>query len=432
MIRLFSAVLLLATAQAAPLRILAIGDSLSEEYNFEVTFSAPQSDPYNANVRNWPELIGKFRAGDATLGSYKNSPLAYSDVRDGGYKSNFGVPGYTTSSWIDILHQSSYNPFTDNAQEFLWYRSRTALIDQLKAVDCVVVFLGGNDIREEYGGIVRDELPQSFYDGILNRIGEIHSFVRSRHASLPIILCTIPDVGATPKLGASYGVSQTAAARPRIAALNQSLIDFAAAKSRTRVARIDRLTDRIFDQHPFHLNGTIITVEGLPENPPDHLFCRDDFHPSTVGQALIANEIFTAINKLAGTSIPLFSDREILRDILLLNPDQPYLDWLATEHPAATGMADDPDGDGIPNLVEMALATDPREFSAPFSGTWRPGSSLTWSPDSIAARYIELIAQESTDLVTWKPVPAARLAGSSASPEPAVPQSFLRLKAEAR
>jgi hypothetical protein len=76
MIRLFSAFLLLATASAAPLRILAIGDSLTEEYHFELTFSAPQSDPANANVMNWPELIGKFRAaGMGTIPMATECPI---------------------------------------------------------------------------------------------------------------------------------------------------------------------------------------------------------------------------------------------------------------------------------------------------------------------------------------------------------------------
>jgi hypothetical protein len=33
-------------------------------------------------------------------------------------------------------------------------------------------------------------------------------------------------------------------------------------------------------------------------------------------------------------------------------------------------------------------------------------------------------------LETWNAVPAARLAGSSATPDPAAPRSFLRRKAE--
>ena len=32
---------------AAPFRLLAVGDSLSEEYRFEIPFSAPDLDPYS-------------------------------------------------------------------------------------------------------------------------------------------------------------------------------------------------------------------------------------------------------------------------------------------------------------------------------------------------------------------------------------------------
>lgn len=433
MIHLLLWLLLIATATASPLRILAIGDSLSEEYTFEVPFSAPASDPLDSNVRNWPELFRFFRPNDVTLGPYLSNIGSYTDVRDGGHRYNFGVPGYTTSNWIDVLNQSSYNPFTDNAQEFLWYMSRQALIDQLLDAQVVVIFLGGNDLKQDYGGVYNDVKAQSFYSNITSRLGQIHAFVRSRHPSLPIVICTIPNVGATPDIQLKYtDPIKTAGARARIAALNQSIIALAASETFTGVARIDHLTDRIFDEIPFQLNGTVFTLSGDPENPPDHLFCRDDFHPATAAQAFIANEIIAAVNPLVGTSIPPFSYREILQNLLGLNPDQPYLDWLALHPLAETAMDSDPDNDGFPNLVEMALGTLPAQFSSPLTGAWSPALSITWAPDQVAARYIELHAEESTNLVDWQPVPANRLSGSSATPNPVWPASFMRLRASPR
>ncbi len=433
MSRFLLGLLLIATARAAPLRILAIGDSLSEEYTFEVPFSAPASDPFDSNERNWPELFRKFRPNDATLGPYLSNLGSYPDVRDGGHRYNFGVPGYTTSDWIDVLNQSSYNPFTDNAQEFLWYLSRRALIDQLPDVQVVVIFLGGNDLKQDYGGIYNNAKSLAFYDRITSRLGRIHDFVRTRHPLLPIIICTIPNVGATPDIQLRYrDPVKTAGARARIDTLNQTIIDLAARKTFTGVARIDHLTDRIFDEVPFQLNGTVFTLGGDPENPPDHLFCRDDFHPATVAQALIANEIIAAVNPLAGTSIPLFSNREIFENLLGLNPDQPYFDWLAIHPLVKTAMDSDPDHDGFPNIVEMALGTLPDRISSPLTGAWSPFSSLAWTPDPVAARYVELQLEESTDLVHWQLVPAIRLSGSSATPDPAMPTSFARLRASPR
>ncbi len=425
--------LVIATATASPLRILAIGDSLSEEYTFEVPFSAPASDPFNSNVKNWPELFHYFRPNDATLGPYLSGVASYPDIRDGGHRYNFGVPGYTTSNWIDVLNQSSYNPFTDNAQEFLWYISRQALIDQLPDAQVVIIFLGGNDLKQDYGGIYNDAKAQSFYDNITSRLGQIHAFVRSRHPSLPIVICTIPNVGATPDIQLKYtDPIKIAGARARIVALNQSIISLTASKTLTGVARIDHLTDRIYDEIPFQLNGTVFTLSGDPENPPNHLFCRDNFHPATAAQAFIANEIIAAINPLVGTSIPPFSYREILQTLLGLNPDQPYLDWLALHPLVESAMNSDPDHDGFPNLVEMALSTAPDQFSSPLTGTWSPNSSITWTPDPVAARYINLYPEESCNLVDWHPVPESRLSSSSATPNPTWPTSFMRLRASPR
>ncbi len=247
------------------------------------------------------------------------------------------------------------------------------------------------------------------------------------------MICTIPTVGATPDIQLKYtDPIRIAGARARINALNQSIIALAASKTFTGIARIDRLTDRIYDEIPFQLNGTVFTLSGDPEKPPDHLFCRDDFHPATAAQAFIANEIIAAINPLVGSSIPPFSYREILQTLLGLNPDQPYLDWLALHPLVESALVSDPDHDGFPNLVEMALNTAPDQFSSPLTGVWSPTLSISWTPDPVAARYIDLYPEESTNLVDWHPVPSNCLSGASATPNPAWPTSFFRLHATPR
>src|SRR5688572_22219384 len=82
-------------AGAAPLRVLAIGDSLTEEYAFELTFSAPASNPTNANARNWPELFRIFRGTEVSLGPYESTLGSYLDLRNAGHEWNFGIPGTT-------------------------------------------------------------------------------------------------------------------------------------------------------------------------------------------------------------------------------------------------------------------------------------------------------------------------------------------------
>lgn len=74
----------------------------------------------------------------------------------------------------------------------------------------------------------------------------------------------------------------------------------------------------------------------------------DGFHPATVAQALLADILLDALNRATGRSIPRLTNREILGEVLGLDPGQPYLDWAGP----AGGFTADPDGDGLPNLAD--------------------------------------------------------------------------------
>ncbi|MEP4078836.1 SGNH/GDSL hydrolase family protein [Haloferula sp.] len=444
MLRAAFALLFSLPLSAAPLQILAIGDSLTEEYAFEIPFTAPVSDSTNANIRNWPELLRIFRASEADLGlPYEGTVLSYPDLRDGGHPLNFGIPGFTITDWRTIINTSSYpNPFDSDFFLLLsYYETRLSLIEQIPNADVVVIFLGGNDLKENYFNIFAGTESGNYYSNLVEELRDIHDFVFTQDSTIPIVVCTIPDVGATPQLYNSYtDPIMAASARAKIAALNQDIIDMVAEENAkaghnvdSAVARIDHLTDRTFDQSPFQLNGSYFTLEGDPENPPDRVFARDNFHPSTVAQALITNEIMEAINEAAGTSLTPFTDREILANLLGLDPDQPFLDWIDGYTVADTSMTGDSDHDRLPNIVEMALGTPPDQPSSPISGNWLPTTGLTWTPDPLAADYVDLFAEESTDLDSWDPVPQSRLLednGTMTASPPVGPTShFGRLNA---
>ncbi len=388
---------------AAPLKVLAIGDSLTEEYAFELPFSAPDSDPLDANMKNWLEILSSHRATTFTAGLYDSSLLAYSDLRNGGYQFNYGVPGFRTSDWIAVCKSTFLDLLSGDLVTSLRYPTRQVLLDHLDNVNAVVIFLGGNDVESVYGATFNDAQTPTLLAKTVTNLAYIHDFVRDHAANLPIIIATVPDVGATEKIASTYtDPAKRAIARARIATMNASIITMANGRG-AKVARIDTVTDRIFDQIPMSLNGTDFIYPPSPENAPRPVFCKDGFHPATMVQALIADEILAALNLATGRNIPRLSNREILGPVLGLNPDQPYLDWAA----GVGGFDQNPDGDGLPNLAEFVLATSPTLADSPF--IFEADGQMSFATSAAGLEFATINLEESTTLVNWLSVPLSRI-----------------------
>lgn len=454
---------LLALAQADPIKVLAIGDSLTDEYGsvsdladipgFGAAVGGsiyPEPTPPSTNPRafNWPELLTIRRPAEVTFGpsgswsSFVGGSGGNGDLRLQGYEYNFAIVGTTTVNWLELVTTDSQFETPDDSFpfNFLYYRTREALLDTLPFMDVVVIMLGGNDLKNDYDSMFNDARPEP---PPLNRVPQflnlIHTFVRNNAPNIPIVVATVPDVGATPNIFDVYNdPAKQQATRAKIAAMNDEIAATMTAKANTAVARVDTLTSDILDiilgevPGPYEINGTEFIIDGDPANPPQYLFCKDDFHPNTVAQALISNRIAAAVNELLPGSITPFSNREILDDLLALDPDQPYLDWAAGYTLSDDGPDADPDGDGLPNLVEMTLGLDPGSPSTAVEGEWPAG--LSWTP--VDTGYAELFAEESGDLSGWDEVPEERLSVSggevTATPPSGEEEHFLRLRAEPR
>lgn len=412
--RAFSSVLVLlcfaGLAEAQPLKVLTIGDSLTEEYRFEGVFSGPKVEGVPvpiANTKNWVEIFADRRAANLSFGGFDANFTAYSDFRNGGYAYNYGVPSFTTSNWVGVINWESL-PNSGLVYKYAAFRTQRKLGENLEeeGINVVVIFLGGNDLKSDYNGIFHDETAPDVLQDAVTNLGQIVSFVRQHHATVPIVICTFPDIGATPVIATNGNYAdpaKRARARQRIADTNAEVISLAGSVG-AQVARIDSLTTWIMDEPEFHLNGTVFNY--LPDdlNPPDHLFCHDGFHPSTVGQALIGNLILDAINRATGSSVPLMTNREIIGEVLDLNPDQPYLAWAGN----AGGPTDNPDGDGFPNLVEYLLGTNASVADNPL--TFAANGGLSFRPLEEPARYADLEVLESGTLASdWQVVPQSRI-----------------------
>lgn len=314
-------------------------------------------------------------------------------------ESRVSQPGIGSGS----ANQSGTIFFSGDPITVLQYFTQESLLENLDKVNAVVIFLGGNDVESVYGEIFNDAQVPSLLAIIVENLKDIHDFVRAHAPSMPIIIATAPDVGATQEIASTYtDPTKRVIARARIAAMNASIIAMAANRHAT-VARIDTVTDRIFDQVPVNLNGTDFIYAPSPENSSRRLFCKDGFHPATMIQALIADQILAALNLATGRNIPRLSNREILGSVLGLNPDQPYLDWTA-----GIGAFDqNPDGDGLPNLAEFVLATSPTIAGSPF--IFEADGRMRFATSAAGLKFAALTVEESTTLATWQPVPATRI-----------------------
>lgn len=424
---------------AAPQNILVLGDSLSEEYAFELPFSAPDSNPTEANLRNWVEILAATRASEISFGNYEGHLAYYGDYRNGGFAYNWAVPGFKTKDLAELI-----NPplFPTTPEQVLDALSCPRLKTHLKsAVAYAVIFCSGNDLSSLYTELATGTATPAQIDGIRNNLAATIDFVHTQNAALPIVLVNAPDIGVTPSVKTRVpDPALRAVATAGIGALNTRLSDLAADRG---IALADSFTiTRTLDgAAPFRLNGTIFLNTGDPtlENRPQYLFAKDGFHASTAAQALIANEILRALNARYAAGFTPLSNREILATVLGLDPDQPLRDWLlAAGLPADTAATTDSDNDGLPLLVEFAMGLSPSQSdSIPWmlAPELAPATGCRFSfPSDHSGSYAISTAEWNTDLGSvWQPVPAEWISagGTTTSvtiPATAGPRAFVRLR----
>lgn len=280
-----------------------------------------------------------------------------------------------------------------------------------KEVRRVVIFLGGNDLEKRYSRLYNSDNPQPIIDRIYNNLRDIVAYVKRRNASLQIVLVNVPHIGATPKIKEEHGTNPTNVAFT-IEGLNTRLAQLARDQG-IGYADVYQITKNMLDGRPFCISGVRFIDESDNDGDKFHLWLGGtlsaDFHPNTNGQTRVANTILRAFNKSYNAGITPLGDTEILQNLLNIDPDRSFADWIACYEPGnLAGPTDDLDGDGRDNMSEFVFDTDPTRADSPFITS--PSSyQIDYRPRLRSSRTFTLNVETSTDLLTWATAPASEL-----------------------
>jgi lysophospholipase L1-like esterase len=293
-----------ASALSAAEQCLVIGDSLSKEYEVEFPVLFPQQRA-SWDTRNWLEILDQRRNAFFDTGSWS----AYTDYRIVGHKHNWAFPGATTQEIRNALSSSSW--FNK-----LWQNELKA---QLRStVERVVIFAGGNDVEDVYGRLYNGQGASTQLTTVRNNLLWVVDYVRAIKPSLKIVLVSIPHVGSAPHVQQGYPTNTVKTARVTTAldGLNTQLAAAARSRGIAYADGVYTFTKAAITQRVF-IGSTEILRQADPDSRPQYLFSGDGFHPTTAGQAKIAQSILNAFRTRWPTpAIPALSDDEILRSVL--------------------------------------------------------------------------------------------------------------------
>ena len=175
-----------------------------------------------------------------------------------------------------------------------------------------MVFLGGNDLRNHYDVYSKGADPSAFISSLLDNYASIVQHIKSVKSTAQIVICTAPDVGATPSVQSAY---PDPAKRALVTSLTETLnagIAQLAASQGLGLADIYAFTKEYLTSGTISIGGIPLIKGSRKDNYPTYIFSEDNFHPNTCAQALFANEIIQAFNDSFQAGITPLSDSEIL------------------------------------------------------------------------------------------------------------------------
>jgi lysophospholipase L1-like esterase len=394
-------------------KTVVLGDSLSATYN-----NTPYGDP-SGGIRalSWTEILdgrtdGGFsglRPSAFDLGSNREGVLsnlleALFGESVTGRERNWSIPGATAQDFEEIITAT----FLENPSAPLL---RSEVEGDLADADHVIIFLGANDVSNNYGLLCNNapssSVVQNFIDALMSDLAVVLDYVKEHSpADARIVFADVIEMSITPDK------ADCANARAAIGDVRDRVATLAASEGVAHAMMYAAALEIGYD--PVHYVGSvpIMTADPGSVNRVDYLFTNDGFHPATAGQILIAREIIAALNREYDAGIARISDGEAIALLGLGAPG--YNSWITGFSPADTGFVADPDLDDRTNGEEWALADGSpvaSQLDQPLGikealdeTTGQDLLIITWEPRTGIEAVAEVHPVVSTNLSTWNPI----------------------------
>lgn len=324
-----------APAKGESISLGVIGDSLSDEYQFQSYYYA----------RNWLEQLVEYRGVNAgPIGTYP-SP------RNQSYAYNWALCAASSADAI------SADPNMNQAD---------ALAAQIVAqsppnrIQHVIVAIGANDFSpftdgysKIYGGQWTPLQISNYVNGVIANINTALNTIIP--TGVHVTVTTVPDYGIAPITQLMYpdeeGRQHVADA---ISAVNQGIKGLAQL-DHIVVADLGSLITAVFGpEHDLHTtvpigNNTIYLqqITDTSGNPHNAGFVHDSIHPNTILQGVMANLFAQTLKTCYGANLSLFTERELCGHAglsyawsdTLLAQIGPYTNYIIIPEPSVGSLA---------------------------------------------------------------------------------------------
>lgn len=270
-----------------------LGDSLSDEYKSYA--------PDRSQARGWVELLAA--KGRANFGAY--SPTGRGEPRNDGFANNWARAEATTGDMLNVQLPGLLASVASGQVKY------------------VSILIGDNDFGRFLAGAAAnggtpEALATQLAQVTASAIGNLDKTVTTLLAANPSVklsVATIPDLAGTPVVARA---ATTPAAKLLVGAVSRAIgvyntqIRVLALNPRVAVAEVAAGTEQLGGGGKSFAVGNQTIDLSTTGNDYHHFLLADGFHPGTVGQALIANQIVGALDTKFGAGIKYLSGAETL------------------------------------------------------------------------------------------------------------------------